>query len=303
MQGIELKDLDLNLLVVFLQLLRDRRVTTAAEALDLSQPGVSSALNRLRRVLGDDLFYRTGGGMQPTPYAEALAEPIGEALALIQQTVNQRSSFDPLASSRRFVIAMTDVGEIYFLPSLMRIISKVAPSVTISTVRNNRVTLKEDMEEGKVDLAIGLLPDLKTDFYQRRLFRQGYCCLFRVGHPFDDVPFGVEEFTAAEHVVVVSAGTGHGKTDDLIERSAIRRNIRLRVPHFVALPYILEETDLVATIPERIASRLTSSFPLRSVPHPLNLPEIQINLFWHAKYHREAGNQWLRTLLCETFSE
>ncbi|MCK0513138.1 LysR family transcriptional regulator [Aromatoleum buckelii] len=303
MRGIELKDLDLNLLVVFLQLLRDRRVTTAAEALDLSQPGVSSALNRLRKLLGDDLFYRTGGGMKPTPYAEELAEPIGEALALIQQTVNQRSSFDPLASSRRFVIAMTDVGEIYFLPSLMRILRRVAPGVTISTVRNNRVTLKEDMEEGKVDLAIGLLPDLKTDFYQRRLFRQGHCCLFRIGHPLDDAPFGVEEFAAAEHVVVVSAGTGHGKTDDLIERSAIRHNVRLRVPHFVALPYILEETDLVATVAERIGTRLASSFPLRSVPHPLNLPEIQINLFWHAKFHREAGNQWLRTLMCETFSE
>lgn len=303
MRNIELKDLDLNLLVVFQQLLRDRRVTTAAEALDLSQPGVSSALNRLRRLLGDDLFYRTSGGMQPTPYAEELAEPIGEALAMIQQTVNQRSTFDPLASSRRFVIAMTDVGEIYFLPSLMRAVGKVAPGVTISTVRNNRANLKEEMEEGKVDLAIGLLPDLKTDFYQRRLFRQGYYCLFRAGHPLDGAQVGAEEFAAAEHVVVVSAGTGHGKTDELIERSAIRRNVKLRLPHFVALPYILEETDLVATVPARIAMRLASSFALRYVPHPLTLPEIQINLFWHAKFHREAGNQWLRTLICETFTE
>ncbi len=247
MQELELKDLDLNLLVIFLQLFRDRRVTTAAEALDLSQPGVSSALNRLRRLLGDELFYRTGRGMQPTPYAEELAEPIEEALALIRQTVNQRSAFDPLTSSRRFVIGMTDVGEIYFVPSLMRIISKLAPGVTISTVRNSRVNLKVEMEDGLVDLAIGLLPDLKNDFYQRRLFRQGYACLFRVGHPFDGVPFGVDEFAAAEHVVVVSSGTGHGKTDELIERSAVRRNVRLRVPHFVALPYILEETDLDRT--------------------------------------------------------
>ncbi len=303
MRSIELKDLDLNLLVVFLQLLRDRRVTSAAEALDLSQPGVSSALNRLRRLLGDDLFYRTGSGMQPTPYAEQLAEPVAEALALILQTVNQRSTFDPLVSSRRFVIAMTDIGEIYFLPTLMRAIRKAAPEVTISTVRNHKINLKEEMEEGKVDLAIGLLPDLKTDFYQRRLFRQSQCCLFRAGHPLDGVPFGIEEFAAAEHVVVVSAGTGHGRTDELIERSAVRHNVRLRLPHFVALPYILEETDLVATVPEKIAARLASSFPLRFVPHPLKLPEIQINLFWHAKFHQEAGNQWLRTLIFETFSE
>jgi len=172
MQELELKDLDLNLLVIFLQLFRDRRVTTAAEALDLSQPGVSSALNRLRRLLGDELFYRTGRGMQPTPYAEELAEPIEEALALIRQTVNQRSAFDPLTSSRRFVIGMTDVGEIYFVPSLMRIISKLAPGVTISTVRNSRVNLKVEMEDGLVDLAIGLLPDLSKDLNPCSLSRK-----------------------------------------------------------------------------------------------------------------------------------
>ncbi|MDT3671268.1 MAG: LysR family transcriptional regulator [Aromatoleum sp.] len=302
MRGIELKDLDLNLLVVFLQLLRDGRVTTAAEALELSQPGVSSALNRLRRILGDDLFYRTGSGMRPTPYAEELAAPIAEALALIASTVNQRSTFDPLTSSRSFVIAMTDVGEIFFLPSLMRTLSKFAPNVRISTVRNSRVNLKEEMEDGKVDLAIGLLPDLKSDFYQRRLFQQGYSCVFRGGHPLDGAPVGVEDFVAAEHVVVVSAGTGHGKTDETIER-AVQRNVRMRIPHFVALPYILSETNLIASLPEKIATRLASSFSLRSVPHPLDLPQIQINLFWHAKFHHEAGNQWLRTLIFETFSE
>lgn len=303
MRNLELKDLDLNLLVVFLQLMRDRRVTTTAEVLELSQPGVSSALKRLRRLLGDDLFCRTGSGLRPTPYAEELAEPLAEALAMIKQTVNQRSTFDPLASSRRFVVAMTDIGEIYFLPTLMKSIHKIAPGVTISTVRSNRANLKEEMEEGKVDLAIGLLPDLKTDFYQRRLFRQRYCCLFRTGHPLDGAHFGLEEFAAAEHVVVVSAGTGHGKTDELIERSAIQRNVKLRVPHFVALPFILEETDLVATVPERIAIRLASSFSLCCMPHPLTLPEIQVNVFWHAKFHREAGNQWLRTALFDRFSE
>lgn len=299
----DLKNIDLNLLIVFQQLFRDRQVTKAAESLDLSQPAVSSALNRMRRLLGDELFYRSCSGMQPTPYAEQLAEPISEALAMIQQTLIRRSTFDPATSSRRFIIAMTDIGEIYFLPSLIGSIAKTAPGVTISTVRNNKVNLKEEMAEGKVDLAIGLLPDLKSDFYQRRLFRQSYCCLFRKGHPLDGKSFGLEEFSNAEHVVVISAGTGHGKTDELMENSTIRRNVRLRVPHFVALPYILKETNLIATVPDKIAERLASSFPLSYVPHPITLPEIQINIFWHTKYHQEEGSKWLRTLIFDLFSE
>ena len=158
----ELKDIDLNLLLVFHQLLMERRVSRVAEKLGLSQPAISNALNRLRRLLGDELFLRTSKGMEPTPYAIQLAEPIAYALSTIHNSLNQRASFDPATSERRFTAGMTDIGEIYFLPKLMHALARVAPHVSVSTVRNTAVNLRDEMEAGHVDIAMGLLPQLKA---------------------------------------------------------------------------------------------------------------------------------------------
>src|SRR5580692_6001917 len=141
----ELQEIDLNLLVVFNELLHQRRVSAVAETLGISQPAISNALNRLRKILEDELFLRTSKGMIPTPFAETLAEPIGYALGTIHNTLNSRSTFDPATSTRAFTVAMTDIGEIYFLPGLMKQLSKVASGVTVSTVRNHSDTLKEEM--------------------------------------------------------------------------------------------------------------------------------------------------------------
>lgn len=299
----ELKDIDLNLLVVFNQLLLERRVSAAAQTLGMSQPGVSNALNRLRVLLGDELFLRTPRGMEPTPFAEQIAESVSSALGTLHSTLNQRASFDPQTSARTFTLAVTDIGEIYFLPLLMDCLKRSAPEVSISTVRNTAINLKEEMETGRVDLALGLLPDLKAGFFQRRLFRHKYVCMFRKGHPLDKAKFTLKDFSAAEHVVVVAAGTGHGKVDELMEHAGVKRKIRLRVPHYVAVGHILQETDMVVTVPERLAQRCTAPFGLTYVPHPVKLPEIAINLFWHARNQREPGNQWLRKLIVETFAE
>lgn len=298
----ELRDLDLNLLVVFQQLLRDRCVSVAAESLHLSQPTVSNALKRLRTLLGDELFVRTSRGMRPTPYAEELGGPIGNALTEIYETLNRQSSFDPATSDRHFVIALADVGEIYFLPPLMGALAIAAPRATVDTVSNQKATLREDMEQGKVDLAIGFLPDLTTDIYQRRLFRQRYVCLFREGHPQDKQEFTIDDFARSEHVVVQS-GRGHAMINEQIERNVPNRSVKLTVPHFVALPRILQATDLIATVPEKIAGCLAPPFGLRFVPHPVKLPDFQINLFWHARFHHEPANQWLRNLVGERFAE
>jgi len=161
--------IDLNLLLVFSHLFREKRVGRAAENLGMSQPGVSNALNRLRSLLNDELFVRTPHGMEPTSYAMQLAGPISEALALIRSALDVGAPFDPATSTRRFTIAMTDIGEIDFLPSMMDAIGRVAPSVTINTVRNNALQLREEMESGQVDLAVGLLPDLQTNFFKRQL--------------------------------------------------------------------------------------------------------------------------------------
>lgn len=299
-----LKDIDLNLLVIFQQLLQERRVSAVAVNLGLTQPTVSNALNRLRQQLGDELFLRTSKGMEPTAYAMQLAEPIGYALSSIQETLNQTTRFDPQTSQRKFIVGMSDIGEIYFLPTLMKLFAQIAPGISLSTIRTTGASLADDMEAGRVDMSVGWLPHLKSGFFQRRLFVQRYVCMFRRGHPLDKLSdLTRDEFERADHVVVSAVGTGHATVDASIEKLGIKRKVVLTVPHFVAVGHILSTTDMIATVPERFARYCVDPFDLRYTALPLTLPEIGINMFWHSRFHKEPGNQWFRSLIFENFSD
>ena len=299
----ELHEIDLNLLVVFNQLRVERRVSKVADNLGISQPAVSNSLAKLRKLFGDELFLRTPKGMEPTPFADQLAESVSYALAMIHSSINQRTRFDPANERGSFTIGMTDIGEIFFLPDLIERVKREAPGIALSTVRNTMVNLRDELESGKVDMAIGLLPQLKAGFFQRRLFRQRYVCLMRSGHPLDKKRMTLAEYAGAEHLVVVSAGTGHGKVDELLQRSGIERRVRLTVPHYVSVGHILQRSELITTVPERLADRLLAPFGLAKVAHPAKLPEVAINAFWHAKYHRAPANRWLRGLIFELYAE
>jgi len=254
-------------------------------------------------LLKDELFVRTARGMEPTPYALNLVEPMGYALGTLQNALNQRDSFDPSTSERTFTLGLTDIGEIYFMPTLMETLSRVAPHIKISTLRHNSGHLNDDMASGTVDIAVGLLPGLTTGFFQRRLFKQRYVCLFRRGHPTAHNPISLAQFKSLAHVGVTSANTGHGEVDNWMERKGIQRHIQLHVPHFVAVGHILQSSDLIATVPERFAQKCAEPFQLETSPLPFKMPDIAINLFWHAKYNREPANMWLRQLMVDLFTE
>jgi DNA-binding transcriptional LysR family regulator len=298
-----LHDIDLNLLVLFNQLMKDRRVSKVAEEFDMTQPGVSNAIAKLRRLLGDELFLRTPSGMVPTPFAEQLAEPVAYALSMIMSGLNQQTDFNPATVRREMTIGMSDIGEIVFLPSLVERFARDAPGIRLSTVRNAAVNLRDEMEAGKVELAIGYLPQLRSGFFQRRLFTQQYVCLFRNGHRLDKPTVSTAAFSSAEHLIVISAGTGHGKVDELMERAGIERKVRLTVPHYVSVGHILASSNLVASVPERLAQQLAGPFGLAYRPHPAKLPPIAINVFWHARMHRAVANQWLRSIVFDMFAQ
>lgn len=299
----ELTDIDLNQLVLFQQLMVERRVSRVAENLGLTQPAVSNSLARMRKQFGDELFVRTPAGMVPTSFAEQLAEPVGYALGMIHSGLNQHRGFDPATCQRTLTVGMTDIGEIVFLPALVARLRRDAPGILLNTVRNSATNLRDDMEAGKVDLAIGPMSQLKAGFFQRRLFRQRYVCLFRQGHPLARKRLTLADFKAAEHLAVVSAGTGHGQVDELMRRAGIDRVVRLSIPHFVSVGHILRRSDLVTTVTERLAESLAEPFGLTHRPHPVKLPEIGINVFWHAKVHRSPLHNWLRTLVFELFGD
>lgn len=295
--------IDLNLLAVFQEVYRERQISNAARRLGLSQSAVSNALGRLRRLFGDELFVRTGQGMQPTPFAQGLAEPVGAALAQVALALNQRSGFDPGTSTRRFTIAMTDVGEVHVMPALLERCRVAAPFLQLSSRRAGSIALKEEMESGRVDLAIGPFEDISDALYQRLLFRQPYVSMLRRGHSLTTGKLDLARFAAAEHLFVETSEAPYDRINQLLEKAGIGASTRFRVPHFTAVPYIIQASDLVVTVPHKLAERAGPPFGLAWITPPLNLPTLQTNLFWHRRYHQDPGNVWLRGLVVETFAD
>ncbi len=293
--------LDLNLLRVFDALASEHKVVAAAARLKLSAPAVSNALARLRRATGDELFTRVPGGMQPTAYAQAIAPALSEALAAIDNALTARAPFAAERSARAFRVAMTDIGEIHFLPRLLQAVQRAAPTVTLSTVRDSAIDLRREMAGGGVDLAVGWLPDLSAGFHQRRLFTQRYVCLMAKANPLARGTLTKARFLAARHVQALAEGTGHQRVDKLLRRAGLPRELVLSVPHFVALPFIVAESELVAVVPEVLAERTRESLKLVRRDVPVALPSFEVNLFWHERVHRDAANQWLRDLVVQLF--
>jgi DNA-binding transcriptional LysR family regulator len=300
---IEPNSIDLNLLAVFQEVYRERQISGAARRLGLTQSAVSNALARLRRTFGDELFVRTAHGMQPTPFAEQVAGPLGVAMAQVTLALNQRSQFDPASSDRRFVLAMTDVGEVHFMPALIERCKAVAPHVQLSSVRAGSIALKEELESGRVDLAVGPFDGISDALFQRMLFRQPYVSMVRANHPLARGKVTLERFVAAEHLLVDATDSPYDRINQLLQQAGIGKTTRFRVPHFTAVPYIVSASDLVVTVPLKLAERAAHPFGLKWIMPPLQLPELQTNLFWHRRFHQDPGSQWLRSLVVEVFGE
>lgn len=312
-----LASIDMNLLRVLDVLMQERKVAPAAARLGLSQPAVSNALARLRVALGDELLTRSSQGMQPTAFALAVHATLAPSLAAIDASLKTKDTFNPLTAAWSVRLAMTDIGEIVFLPPLLAHLRQAAPSLTLSTVQSAPAGLNAAMAEGAIDLALGWLPDVPQGFYQRRLFSQRYVCLMRSGHPLakskDKAKLTVAQFLVAEHVAIEAQGTGHAKADARLQAlrgkpsakgasTALQRKVAVTVPSFLSVPYLLATSDLIATVPERLAQQATSPFGLVALKHPVAVPEFEVKMFWHRRVHQDAANQWLREWLAAEFT-
>lgn len=300
---LEAKDIDLNLLVVFQEIYQERQISAVAKRLGLSQPAVSNALARLRRHFADDLFVRTAQGMQPTTLAEQLSEPIALSLAHITQALNRQSSFEPQTSQRQFSIAMTDVGEIYFMPDLLHLLQQHAPQLRLNIVRANSIDLKAELESGRIDLALGAFDDVSEAWFQRALFKQHYVCLLRQQHPLAGQELSLKNFCQLRHVIVTATDNPYAKVNQHLEKAGIVLAQQLRIPHFMSVPYILAQHDLCATVPLKLAQSAASAFQLCYTKPPLRLPVLHTHMYWHRRYNQDSGNSWLRALISQHFVE
>jgi len=175
--------------------------------------------------------------------------------------------------------------------------------VQVSSVRVGMLSLKEEMEGGRVDLAVGPFEDVSEALYQRHLFRQPFVAMFRKGHPLAKGALTLERFAAAEHLLVDAADSPYDRVSAALARAGVGQTTRFRVPHFTAVPYIVSTSDLVVTVPQKLAERAAAPFGLEWATPPLDLPPLQTNIFWHRRFNQDPGNQWLRGLLADVFAE
>ena len=297
-----MQNLDTRLLQVFDEIYKTRSVSRAADQLGLGQPVVSIALGKLRQHFGDPLFVRTSSGMDPTPLGEELVRPIRDAIDALEAALGYRSTFDPATVKRTFRIAMTDISQLVLLPGLWGRLHRIAPGVQVEVAHLSPDTPRM-LETGDVDLALGFMPQLDAGFYQQTLFGQNYVCVAGFDHPRVQGELSLAQFETEEHAAVVSSGTGHGYLDRELERQNIRRKVVLRVPNFLGVAFVVEHTDLLVTIPARLAEMLSKHGRLQVYRAPFNIPTYTVKQFWHERFHHDLGNRWLRKLIWELLGE
>lgn len=295
---------DLNLLLAYEALFRHGSVTRAAAQVGRSQSAMSSALGRLRRLFGDPLFINTRAGMLPTPRALELAPPLMQALAIVRGAIGSREAFDPGSSTRRLCVYMTDVGEMVLLPALMRHLHARAPSLRIETAQLPAGELAVRLETGDIDLAVGYLPKLPGKIRSARLFGEHYVCMTRADHPAGGrTPLTLREFLAARHVLIASMGSGHQILEQALADRGVHDNVALRVPHFVVVPLIVAGTDLIVSLPSRVADASARLVKVKVHALPIPIPSFDVSLYWHERVENDAANRWLRDALVELFGD
>lgn len=293
---------DLNLLLVFEALYREGSVTRAAAQVGLSQSAMSSALGRLRAQFGDPLFVKCRGGMLPTSRATEIAPALTEALAMVRGAMGRREAFDPATSKRSLRVYMTDVGETVLLPSLMRHLHEKSPSLRLETAQLPAAELALRLEGGDVDLAVGYLPHLPERIRRARLFEEHYVCMTRPDHPLGRRgPLTLKEFLSARHVLIASMGSGHQVLERTLAERGMHDNVMLRVPHFVVVPLIIANTDLIVAVPSRVAATTGRLIKCKVHPLPVPIPSFDVSVFWHERVENDGANRWLRETFVELF--
>ena len=289
---------DLNLLKAFDALYAERHVTHAGLRVGLSQSAMSGALTRLRDVLGDELFVRTPGGMQPTPRAHELAGPIAEALRLLGRAL-QAEAFDPRSADRTFTVAMSDYAAAVILPPLLARLGAAAPRVDLRVRgifgRDEAVAL---LDGGEADLAVGVPVEASARILARPLFRESFVCAARRGHPAFAEGAGLAAFAAAPHLLVSPEGDRSGLVDRELAKRGLARRVVLSLPQFLVAPLVIAETDLVATLSARLAQRFArTGLGIALHPPPLPLPSWPLAMMWHRRADAHPASAWLRDLV------
>ena len=299
-----MKTLDLNLLPIALALYDELNVSRAARQLGMSQPAVSKALRRLRETFDDPLFVRGAGGIVPTPRAHVLVRAARPHVAHLRDDLLKGERFDPAASTRPIVLGLSDIAEMAFLPSILDHFRVHAPRCRVSTVTAPDAQLADALGKGEVDVAAGYFPALaQRNFRQRRLSKHGFACLMRAGHRLWKSRLTMTAYLAADHIAIRREGHSQDVLERFIERRKMRRRIAMDTSNVLSVPFIVMDTELVATLPYAVVTRFASITSKVAAALPPFELTYDLKLHWHRRFDNEPRSIWLREQLAAVFKD
>jgi len=296
---------DLRLLPIAFALYDELSVSRAARALNMSQPAVSRALRKLRAVFNDPLFIRGATGVTPTPRAHALVRETRPLVELLEESLLSEENFDPALSTRTISVALSDVGELVFLPRLLERFRAHVPQCAVRSVALPPAQLAHGLERGEIDLAVGYFPDLKRpSFLQQRLFTHHFACLIRACHPQRNARLSLRDFLDLEHAVVRAEGRSQEIFERFLARRGIRRRVVLLTPHFLSIPIVIARSDLVATVPHALALYFARLSPdLAFTRPPFDIAGFDVKQHWHRRFDQDPRSRWLREQVANLFND
>jgi DNA-binding transcriptional LysR family regulator len=293
----QLRRLDMSQLLVFAELMRHRKLTIVAERLGLTQSAISHALKRLRVTFHDQLFLRRPAGVEPTARAFDLERRIAEILRLSSEALDIERSFDPRTEERIIRIGAPDYEVSIFTPPLLELLSREAPRLRVSFRALIRAAALDALADGTLDVALGYFPRLTENFESLPLFEETYTTVMRKGHSLAARRLTLKSYCAAEHRVVSLGGDLNsltGMVDQTLAQQNLSRRVVATVPMFFPALTTVAASNLVATIPSRLAERHARQFNLVTKPPPLALRTFIVRAVWHKRATSDLTLKWLR---------
>jgi len=305
--------IDLNLLVYLDVLLREQNVTKAADQLGITQPAMSNSLRRLRELFNDPLLIRTSQGMTPTARAEELMPQVRTILSNVEKVVQPAAQFNLAESERLFRIMASDYAESTILPALLEKIRTIAPNLRFDILTPSDVTF-QDVEKGKVDMAINRFDYLPQSFHQVNVWRDNFTCLMSASNPAAN-DFSLDNYLAADHIWVSKTGMGVGVgvspsdtqrlgwVDEALDSIGKKRHIKVFTRHYQVAALLTQRPDLIATLPRQAAKVHVNSNDLVMKAPPFPIVPIELKMAWSPLLHHNPGHTWLRRLIVEIAKE
>jgi DNA-binding transcriptional LysR family regulator len=294
----DIRAVDLNLLKAFDALMAERAVTRAAARIGLSQPAMSHALSRLRSLFADELFVRTATRMEPTARAREIAPLIAAAIEHVEAALRLGAGFDPATSAATFTAGMAEYAEIALVGKLVCAFARNAPGATLRLLPASGTGIAEQLDRGVIDVAVAHVGNLPAHIDAAVLLRDPFVVIAREGHPVASRPLSLEAYAAQNHVLVSPRGSTTGALDRILVDFGLKRRIALLVATYLAVPAALAASDLVATVPRRVAGQIAATAAIAITPLPIDFA-MTVSMAWHRRAAGDPAQSWFRALLTD----